>query len=43
MEKQQPCYFCITMSLLLTVGMLFLTLRMGQRAVRLGRKAVSRR
>lgn len=37
MEKQEPCYFCIVMSLALTVGMLVATFRVGRRAVRLGR------
>lgn len=29
MEKDQPCYFCIITSVLLTVAMLMLTVRAG--------------
>ena len=37
MEKQEPCYFCIVMSMALTIGMLIATFRVGRRVVGLGR------
>ncbi len=42
MQKQEPCYFCITMSMALTIGMLIATFRVGRRAVRLGKESLPR-
>lgn len=36
MQKQEPCYFCITMSLALTIGMCVATFQLGRRLLRLG-------
>lgn len=41
MEKQEPCYFCIAMSMALTVGMLIVTFRVGRRAISLGKGVVT--
>lgn len=37
MEKQEPCYFCIAMSLVLTIGLCVSTVWIGRKVVRLAR------